>query len=169
MSLEKRIRPTSLNWGFTAVEMYWCIYHEFSRRCTGLKFDGPLFCISPLRQSYGIEYTVEQACAVRALSFGLLRWQYGSGSFAEKSLVALLSHTRKSSNMHAHIQYAQRTTRLHLLCLEVKVGHNRLRHILIKFQVIATEPTQGWSVCFKDSRNVLHEILANRAWKGWAC
>ena len=25
--------------------------------------------------------------------------------------------------------------------------------------------TQGWSSCFKDSKNVLYEILANRAWK----
>ena len=42
--------------------------------------------------------------AARALSFGLLPWQYGSGSFAEKSLLALLSHTRKSSNLRVNIR-----------------------------------------------------------------
>ena len=55
-------------------------------------------------QSYRLEYTVEQMRAARALSFGLLPWQYGSGSFAEKSLLALLSHTRKSSNLRVHIR-----------------------------------------------------------------
>ena len=28
--------------------------------------------------------------------------------------------------------------------------------------------TYSGSVCFKDSKNVLHEILVNRAWKGRA-
>ena len=48
---------------------------------------------------WNLEYTVEQTRAGRALSFGLLPWQYGSGSFAEKSLLACLSHTRKFSNL----------------------------------------------------------------------
>ena len=56
------------------------------------------------KQSYRFEYTVEQMGAARALSFGLLPWQYGSGSFAEKSLLALLSHTRKSSNLRVNIR-----------------------------------------------------------------
>ena len=46
--------------------------------------------------------------------------------------------------------------------------HSRLRQFLIRFQVPKTKLTQGLSVCFKDSKNVLHEILANRAWKGRA-
>ena len=33
---------------------------------------------------WNLEYTVEQTRAVRALSFGLLPWLYGSGGFAEK-------------------------------------------------------------------------------------
>ena len=36
----------------------------------------------------------------------------------------------------------------------------------MKFQVPETTPTLGLSVCFKDSKNVLHEILSNKAWKG---
>ena len=44
--------------------------------------------------------------------------------------------------------------------------HSRLRQISTTFPVPETKPTQGWSVCFKDYKNVLHEILANRAWKG---
>ena len=38
--------------------------------------------------------------------------------------------------------------------------HSRLRQFLIKFQAPETKTTKGWSVCFKDSKNVLHEILA---------
>ena len=49
-----------------------------------------------------------------------------------------------------------------------KVSHSRLRPFLIKLQAPETKTTQGWSVWFKDSKNVLHEILANRAWKGRA-
>ena len=44
--------------------------------------------------------------------------------------------------------------------------HSRLRQLLIRFQAPETKTTQVWSVCFKDSKNVLHDILANRAWKG---
>ena len=58
-------------------------------------------------QSYGIQSTPlsKRACA---LSFGLLPWQYDSGSFAEKLSLVLLCHTRKSStqiiDLRAHIQ-----------------------------------------------------------------
>ena len=46
--------------------------------------------------------------------------------------------------------------------------HSRLRQFLMKYPAPETKPTQGWSVRFKDSKNVLHEILANRAGKGRA-
>ena len=44
--------------------------------------------------------------------------------------------------------------------------HSRLRTFLMIIQVQETKPTQDWSVCFKDSKNVLHEILANRVLLG---
>ena len=46
--------------------------------------------------------------------------------------------------------------------------HSALNQNLVQSQKPGTKPTQGWSACFKDSKNVLHEILANRAWKGRA-
>ena len=52
--------------------------------------------------------------------------------------------------------------------LVIKWGHSRLRKILIRFQVPSTKPTQGSLECFKDFKNVLDEILANRAQKGCA-
>ena len=36
--------------------------------------------------------------------------------------------------------------------------HSRLRQFLMKFQVPETKTTQTWSVCFKDSKNVLNEL-----------
>ena len=46
--------------------------------------------------------------------------------------------------------------------------HSRLRQDLVNFQVPLTKTTQGWLACFKDSKNVMHEILAKRAWMGSA-
>ena len=46
--------------------------------------------------------------------------------------------------------------------------HSWLRQFLLKLQAPETKPTQGWSVFFKDFKNVLHEILANRTLKGRA-
>ena len=48
------------------------------------------------------------------------------------------------------------------------IFHSRLRPFSIKFQTPTSKATQGLSACFKDSKNVLHEILATRAWKGSA-
>ena len=66
-----------------------------------LMFTDNLYLSIYTNQSYGIEYTVEQTRALRALSFGLLPWQYGSGSFAEKSLLARLSYKSKFSDLLA--------------------------------------------------------------------
>ena len=46
--------------------------------------------------------------------------------------------------------------------------HSKLRQFSVKFQVPETKIIKGWSVCFKDSKIVLHGIIANRAWKGFA-
>ena len=51
---------------------------------------------------------------------------------------------------------------------KTQLHHSKLRPFSIKFQVPATKPTQAWSACFKDSKNVLHEILENKAWRGRA-
>ena len=40
-------------------------------------------------------------------------------------------------------------------------SHSRLRQFLIEFQVPETKLTLDWLVGSKDSKNVLHEILAN--------
>ena len=44
------------------------------------------------------------ARSIRALSFGLLHWLSGSGSFAEKSYLTLPSYTRKLSNLRVKHQ-----------------------------------------------------------------
>ena len=46
--------------------------------------------------------------------------------------------------------------------------HSALQQYLVQNQKTATKPTQGWSACFNDSKNELHEVLENRAWKGHA-
>ena len=51
---------------------------------------------------------------------------------------------------------------------DFQMYHSELQWNLVQSQNPATKPTQGWSACFKDSKNVLHEIPANRAWKGRA-
>ena len=48
------------------------------------------------------------------------------------------------------------------VCLRITVGGG---NFYTKFYVPSTKPTQGWSTCFKDSKKVFYEILANRAWK----
>ena len=47
-------------------------------------------------------------------------------------------------------------------------GHEsqRAEAILNKISNIISKTYTGLIVCFKDSKNVLHEILAIRAWKG---
>ena len=52
-----------------------------------------------------LEYTVEAVRAYALRVLGCSAGCLGSGSFAEKSLLALLSHTRKSSNLRVHIQH----------------------------------------------------------------
>ena len=44
------------------------------------------------------------------------------------------------------------------------VSHSTLSQFLIKCHATETKTSQGCSVFFKDSKNELHEILANRAW-----
>ena len=51
------------------------------------------------KQSQFIRVLYNAVRNMRALSFGLLRGQSGSGSIAEKSSLACLSHTRKFSNL----------------------------------------------------------------------
>ena len=54
------------------------------------------------------------------------------------------------------------------MILNTYYHHSRLRQSLIKFQAPETKPTQGWSVCQNDSKNVLHEILTTTALEGRA-
>ena len=70
------------------------------------------------------------------------------------SFEKLSSKSYKNENQHSYEELVR--------------NRSRLRQFLIKFQVPETKPSQGWSVCFKGSKNVLHEILANRAWKSGA-
>ena len=69
-----------------------------------MEITDPKNIASFLTELWNLEYAVKQKLAVYALSFGLLAWQYGAGSLAEQSLLALLCHTRKSSNLLAHIR-----------------------------------------------------------------
>ena len=53
--------------------------------------------------------------AIRALTFGLLHWQSGSGSIAEKPSLMSLSHRNKFSNLFGCIRCLLWSTRLYLL------------------------------------------------------
>ena len=46
--------------------------------------------------------------------------------------------------------------------------HSTLRLISTRFKIPSIKTAQDSPTSFKDSKNLLHEILANRAWKGRA-